>query len=210
MKVTLFLVSIAVLCFSAAPAIAAAGGPPGADLQQVLDNITTDPAGDSSVDVTSDYVPDVTTDPVNGDSYWSITATGGSTSTVIIELAAFAADNKMGVFDLSDPTKTVELFDGSAGQGSQVVMTIKNDGSVFLNITNDTGVDFAGNGFGFYLDSTDNSGGGFWYSETSMNSDGYDHMYAYAGKNDTVQLPGLAAGPWTPGEYVLAIEDLAG
>jgi hypothetical protein len=131
---------------------------------------------------------------------------------VIIELAAFDESNKMGVFDLADPTKKVELFGGSATTGSQVMMSIMADGSVVLNIDDDSGVDFAGNGFGFYLDATvgnDNSSAIF-YSETSLNADGYDHMYAYAGKNDEVQIGDFAAGTWTPGEYVLAFEDLYG
>ena len=33
-------------------------------------------------------------------------------------------------------------------------------------------------------------------------------MLAYQGKGDEVQIDGLAPGPWMPGEYVLAWEDL--
>ena len=53
------------------------------DLQDVLDNITV--GGDSSVNVTTDYLSDT------ADSYWSLTASGASNATMIIELAGSAS-----------------------------------------------------------------------------------------------------------------------
>ncbi len=50
--------------------------------------------------------------------------------------------------------------------------------------------------------------GGFWYSDTSLNGDDADHMYAYEGVGDTIQIGGFAPGPWTSNEYILAWEDL--
>lgn len=177
------------------------GSDGGAGLQAVLDRITVSPnERDSSVDVTTDALSDAS------DSYWSITATGGSISTIVIELTESPDGNLFGIYDMSDLAKTVELFTGSSTSGDQVAVSIKEDGSVWLNIVNDTGIDFADNAFGFYL----TSGAGTWYSDTTLNSDGTDHMATYQGTNtDTVQLTGLTAGLWTNNEYVLAFEDLA-
>jgi hypothetical protein len=177
-------------------------GDGGVALQGVLDNMTLGPnPGVSSVNVLTDDIADV------GDSKWSITATGQSATTFIIELAAFAQTNTFGIYDAASSASKVQIFAGAAGPGAQAVVSIKTDGSVYLNFA-DTGIDFAGNSFGYYLDSTANATGGLWHSDTALNSDGMDHMYAYAGKNDTVQLPGVAPGTWTPAEYVLAFEDL--
>lgn len=167
---------------------------PGASLQTVLDNITV--GGPSSVNVTTDYINDL------NDSYWSVTGSGGSVSTMIIELAGYANFNNFGVY--SDG-KYVQLFGGSSVQGDQALLSIKADGSVFVNFA-DTGIDFAGNLFGYYLNSPE----GTFHSDTALNSDQFDHMYAYQGTGDTVMLPGLAAGTWTNNEYVLAFEDLKG
>ncbi len=51
---------------------------------------------------------------------------------------------------------------------------------------------------------------GVWFSDTSLNSDGYDHMAAYQGAGDLVNLPDVAPGVWSPSEYILAWEDLDG
>jgi len=123
---------------------------------------------------------------------------------MIIEIAGYAGSNKFGVYDKTDTSKMVELFAGAAVAGAQATLSIKADGSVYVN-GGDSTVDFAGNLFGFYLDSPD----GVFLSDTSKNADSLDHMFAYQGTDtDTVQLPGLAAGLWTDHEYVLAWEDL--
>ena len=123
-------------------------------------------------------------------------------------MAAFKDGNKFGIYDKADPSKTIQVFAGLAGAGDQAIISIKADGSVFVNFA-DTGVNFAGNSFGFYLDSSVFANGGFWRSDTALNSDALDHMAAYQGKGtDTLQLPGLAPGTWMPNEFVLAFEDL--
>ncbi len=186
----------------AGTAMAIPWGPPGASLQGVLDNITKAPIlGDSSVDVSTDYLSDTV------DSYWSITATGGSFATMIIELAGFAPGNIFGVYSGG---QYVELFAGINNAGDHATLSIMADGSVWANL-NDTGVDFAGNNFGYYLDSSANIGGGLWHSDTSLNVDSSDHMFAYQGTNtDTIQILPYAAGLWTNNEYILAFEDLDG
>lgn len=178
-----------------------AGG--GKDLQEVLNGITKAPTpGTSSVDVTNDGLVD------GSDAYWSVTAAGGSVSTIIIELAGFQNSNIFGLYDATNSAQKVQVFGGAAGAGSQAMLSIHDDGSVYLNLA-DTGVDFAGNQFGFYLGTTGEQDVHTYYSDTKLNGDGLDHMGAWQGKNiDTVKLPGLAPGLWTDDEYVLAWEDL--
>jgi hypothetical protein len=194
------LILIAILAgLLAVPALA---GPTFSDggvaLQAVLNNITTAPnPGVSSVNVTTDALP--------MDAYWSITGSGGSVNTLIIELAAWAATNTFGVYSGG---QYVEIFDGpTAIPGAQATMSIRVDGSVYVDNV-DSGVDFAGNLFGYYLDSTAQNDGGLWHSDTSLNTDGWDHMGAYQGLDiDTVQLPGFFPGLWTDDEFILAFED---
>lgn len=193
--------------FVAGSAMALPYGGSGAPLQGVLDNITTAPVpGSSSINVDTDFISDTY------DSYWNISASGGSVATMIIELAAWATTNTFGVYNGG---QYVELFNGAATQGSQALLSIKADGSVFVNFA-DTGIDFAGYSFGYYLDSSSNLNndgslaGGLWHSDSSLNADNMDHMLAYQGTGDTVQIPGLAPGLWTSNEYVLAFEDIDG
>lgn len=208
MRRKLLIFGIAVLCLSAAPANA--GSWP-TSLQGVLDGITTAPvSGTSSVDVTTDMLPDVAGSGYY-DSYWSITGTAGSFSTVVFELSASQYDvQKFGVFDYADPTNYVQLFDGTVNVGTQATVGIQLDGSVIVNMV-DTGVDFGGNLFGYYFDSSSvcAGDGGFWHSDSALNTTdaGKDHMYAYQGTNtDMVQIGSWAPGLWTDSEFILAFE----
>ena len=166
----------------------------GTSLQTVLNNITT--GGTSSVDVQ--------TDQVNLDSYWNLTASGGSVATMIIELAGYAPNNTLGVYDAANPSNKVLLFTGAEGSGDQAVLSIKASGAVYVNMVN-TGVTFNSATFGYFLSGP----GGTFYSDPTLNG-GADHMVAFQGKNDVVTLPTYNPGVWTPDEYVLGWEDVAG
>ena len=185
-------------------------GDGGTGLQGVLDGITV--GGSSSVDVVNDQLAP--------DAYWTLTGTGGSVTTLIVELAAFATGNTFGVYDMADSSKTVQIFNGAASSSDQATLSIMVDGSVKVNGI-DSGINFAGNNFGYYLDSSNqtlgNPGdpgygfGGMFYSDQNLNGDGVDHMVSYQGTDtDTVQLPGYFPGLWTDNEFVLAWEDLDG
>ena len=177
----------------------------GASLQGILDDITV--GGPSSVNVTTDALTD------DGDSYWSITGSGGSISTIIIELAGNAGTNQFGIYDRNDSSNKVVLFEGSdsAGiyTGGSSSVGISDTGDVFVNFAF-TGVSFAGNNFGYFLEDThDPQNTKTWYSDTSLNNDAYDHMVAYQGKDiDTIKIADFASGLWTDNEYILAFEDL--
>ena len=206
MKTKLIILSILALCLSAAPAMAATFGDGGVALQGVLDGITQTPAGDSSIDVTTDEMSD------NLDSTWSITGSGGSISTIIIELAAWKDLTTFGIYDSANPSVMVEVFDGAASAGASKAVTITDTGMVELNFVA-TGTSFAGNSFGFYVDASATHAGGFvggvWKSDSSLNANQLDHMYAYQGNDsDVIQVPGKAPGIWTDNEFILAFEDL--
>ena len=192
--------TLMVCALMATPAVAnPTFGDGGAGLQAELDFITV--AGPSSVTAATDAIPDLM------DSYWSITATGGSASTIVVEVAAWAADNTFGVYNGG---QYVQLFAGANVAGDTALLSVKADGSVYVN-TFDTGVDFASTSFGYYVDTTAGHPGwtgGVWHSDTNLNADGADHMGAYQGTGDIVQLPTLPQGPWTPNEWILAFEDL--
>lgn len=175
----------------------------GSALQNVFDGITVAPnPGDSSVDVVNDALSDA------ADSTWAITGSGGSVTTFIVELAGFALTNAFGIYDSTDENQFVTIFDGAATAGDQATVSILASGMVRIN-NSDTGISFGGNSFGYFLDSSARSDGGKWYSDTGLNSDNMDHMYAYEGTNtDTIQIDPFSAGLWTDKEYALAFEDL--
>ena len=125
--------------------------------------------------------------------------------TIVAELAASATTNEFGVYDLQDSSKKARLFYGAASAGNKSLFSLGADGSVFVNFV-DTGIDFAANRFGFYLNALSDSK--TYYSDTSLNTDGVDHMVAFKGTGSTViQLPGLMPGTWTSNEYILGFED---
>lgn len=176
----------------------------GGSLQYLMNKATVNPTtGTDPLNVWNSSV-NVNTDQIANDSLWSISASGGSLATFLIELAGFAPDNTFGIYQ---GTSMVQVFAGADTSGSQALISIKDDGSVFKNFQ-DTSIDFAaGNIFGYYITTPQ---GFTYYSETARNKDGFDHLVAFQGEGDTVKLPTFAAGIWTPGEFVLAWEDLYG
>jgi len=184
------------------------GSGPGVDLQHILDGLTV--GGSSSVNAA--------TDSLNGDSAWAITGSAQSSSTLVVEPAGavYKDTNTFGVYQNG---QYVQLFSGTQSPGTTfpttATLAFGTDGSVAVNGV-DSGINFTANAngiinFGFYLDSTGSgsANSGLWHSDTSLNSDGIDHMASYRGTGDQVTMPGSGtSGPWTPDEYLLAWEDL--
>lgn len=215
MKIKLLVLCISVLYLSATPTMAyiyptgnvtfgTSWDGTGNSLQDVLDNITVNPsAGNSSVTTTTDAITDA------WDSYWSLPDGSQSAATMIIEIAGWATSNSFGVFDSDNYLMFAEIFDGSAAPGSSsgiAELKFDNFGAVYINDVS-IGVTFTGNSFGYYIDTP----GGRFYSDTGLNSDNFDHMLAYQGKDiDIIKIADLAADLWTNNEFVLAFEDLPG
>lgn len=214
MRVRLIILSISVLCLSAATARAdiypiddvtfgTSWDGDGKSLQDVLNNITTSPAGNSSVTTTTDAIMD------SWDSYWDITGGGQSSATMIIEIAGWASLNSFGVYDSANYSRTAEIFSGSATPGyfnGTATLAILSSGAVYVD-KQDMGVTFTGDYFGYYIETP----AGRFYSDTGLNSDNFDHMLAYQGKGtDMIQIADLDEGLWTDNEFILAFEDLSG
>ncbi|MBV5316566.1 MAG: PEP-CTERM sorting domain-containing protein [Desulfobulbaceae bacterium] len=173
-------------------------------LQEIFNNITVGPSGsdpgntfDSSVNTLTEMISD------GNDSYWNITASGGSFVTMIIEIAGFSGQNTFGVYDIADKTNIVQLFDGSSTTGSQQTLTIHDNGDVYvLGGTVYKGT-FSSETFGYYIGTPN----GEYFSDSTLNSN-TDYMLAYQGKDiDNVKIGSLGAGTWTANEYILAFED---
>ena len=138
--------------------------------------------------------------PDGADAYWSISALSDSMGAkIILENAAWAPTNIFGLYDKADPTNKLLVFAGADDVGDLASVSII--GNVLTSVdldglyVEDSKV-FTGNAFGFYLDSSAQDGGGVFYSDTTLNVDGYDHMIA------GVYIPGA--------DYRLSWEDQLG
>src|SRR5262245_21531537 len=85
------------------------------NLQEVLDGMTTNPPGNSSVDVNADQV--------TPDAHWQIGGSGGSIATFVIEITANATTQEFGIYDAADPSQQVTIFGGAASTGSQALIS---------------------------------------------------------------------------------------
>lgn len=149
-------------------------------LQQVLNN-----KGNTLVNVQSDaHQLDDTQD-----SYW--TSLGGSSASIVIEIAGYAGNNRFGIFNAADSSQRQEVFGGAASAGASA------------NFIPTWSV------FGFYLENTVN-GNFTWFSDSALNAGGQrDHLVAYAGQGETLNLGGAAGSQlWDSNSYILAWEDL--
>ncbi len=202
MKLKLIVTAIAMCAWagSANALVNTTSSDPGdPNMQSVLDGITVTPAGGSSIDAYSDYLDD------GVDSHWGVTGSGTAVNSLVIEIAGNANSNTFGVYDRANPNNWVQLFDGPDSTGATTTLSIKDDGSVFTALNTDSGIDFAGNAFGFYLGTSD---GPRFYSDSLLNG-GEDQMVAYQGNNsDTIKIADNLPGVWTQDEYILAWEDL--
>jgi hypothetical protein len=166
-------------------------------LQDILNDITI--GGDTDIDVVNDRMND------DADSYWGVTASGASVSTLVIELTRHAQTHEFGIYDRNDSSKKVTLFSGTQSEGAHSFLSIAGNGSIYVNGMY-TGIDFAANQFGFYMDA--NGDDVYYYSDSALNANGADHMAAYQGTGNTqVQLGMWSSGTWTTDEYILAFED---
>jgi len=222
MRTKLIILSIAALCLSAAPAMAVvyptapvtfgtSDDPAGNMLQDIFNGMTILPnPGISSVNAATDALAD------NWDSYWHAAAGGSSVATIIVEVAGWKETNAFGIYDASNPSNSLQIFVGldSAGATGKAYMTFYDDGTIKVIWDDGTpgpvtssafALDaFGRQTFGFYLDTP----AGLWRSDTSLNIDGFDHMLAYQGKGDTIDLPSpFGTGDWTDNHFILAFED---
>ena len=179
------------------------GDGPGNNLQDVLNSIAVVPP--LSIDASG-----AINDALVNDAYWSIQGSGLSASTFIIQITGYvsAGFENFGIFDAANPTNKVQLFASGSTEGQTATVSILLDGSVYLN-SGDTLKDFAANAFGYYISV---AGSGLptntFYSADGLNSDGNDHMVAFQGNGQQIQIGSFSAGSFGSSEYILAFEDL--
>jgi Domain of unknown function (DUF4114)/PEP-CTERM motif len=174
----------------------------GNSLQNVINGLYQSATCPSCAPVSA--APDVTTNQAMPDETWAIEASGSSVATIVLELAGFADQNILGVYDIYNPSNTVQLFGGAASSGSSVLLSFDDTGLVYRNFAS-TGVSFGGTYFGYYLQTPDN----IFYSQAFLNPNGSDQMVAFQGDGDRIKLPGKLPGVWGSSSYILAWEDLA-
>jgi Domain of unknown function (DUF4114)/PEP-CTERM motif len=178
------------------------------DLQTIINGLYTAGTPVSSA-------PNVNTNQAAEVGQFQIEASGGSIATMIIEIAGLANSNTFGVYDINDTSKYLELFTGSAQSGfsSTLKVNLVNGLYRFTSTTfNAIGdfVSFSDNyfssaTFGYYLGAGGNTP--TFFSQAEQNG-GNDHMVAFKGDGDKIQLPNGLPAVWGSSSYILAWEDL--
>ena len=148
----------------------------------------------------------------SSDQIWTA-ANGTGASTMLLTIAGFRGVNSFGIFNLSNPSQTLQIFGGGTSPTTSQSIGFDN-GTVTVN-GNSLHV---GTDFGFYLNTPNNT----WYSVQGLNTyegdDGGDQMVTL--KTSTSQLLNLSAPnlagwgspggtvAWNLGSFILGWEDL--
>jgi hypothetical protein len=168
---------------------------PEKDLQEIVNGMTV--GGASSVDVVNEqYALD--------QAFTILKSPNGATGMIVMELAGYAGLNTLGLYDINDPSRRLQLFNGADGVGAGTQFAISSTGQVYRNWTA-TGETFTSDLFGFYLDTP----AGLWFSQSTRNTDGADHLVAYQGQNDMIKTPWNSQQLWGSDTLLLGWEDLS-
>lgn len=177
-------------------------------------------------DVTSACLPSGTVD-----AGW-VTAPGSPSATVLVEIAGFAPQNVLGIYDASRttgglPDVMVPLFSGAATAGTTAVIAFTpNAGGFAVSVNGGAPQQFGSSVFGYYLTTPPQAGvPRTFFSDSRLNPAGFQHVYAYQGTGQSFAPAGLVVasepgkpsrtvyspgGLFGPGAFLLAWEDLAG
>ena len=128
------------------------------------------------------------------DAAWTTVGSIGQID-IVLELAGNAQSNVFGVYDLNDPTRRLSVFEGNDSVNSEATLRLRLMGNGTWRIsvletnnpddTSDwTHLGLTTSSFGFYLATASQ---GTFYSQTSRNADGVDHLYAYRGNGAAFQ-----------------------
>jgi hypothetical protein len=145
------------------------------------------------------------------DAAWTTTGSIGEI-TIAIELAGNAATNSFGVYDLNDPSHRLTVFSGSDAASSTAVLKLSaavGGGWNLRVMGTDPGdsptwsqpLTVSTSAFGFYLGAGNE---GTFFSNTALNEDGVDHMYAYGGTG----AGNVGGDVFDVNSFILAWEDL--
>jgi hypothetical protein len=172
-----------------------------ATLQQILDAL-----------VVSGTAPDANSGQYGLDELWQHTNSGNASATLIVEIAGFRDGNVIGIYDPSDTSDRVMLFSGPESTGSRAAIVRNFDGANYaFSVVDLDSPALLGQimtspaSFGFFLDTPEQN---TFYSQSALNADGADHMVAYQGSGQTIDLPTVGALQWNGNGFILAWEDL--
>lgn len=204
-KVALSLAAMAFAGTASATYVATTGSfdGPNQTLQDYLQTWSVNPI-DSNFVNNNQYAPD---------EQWTIGSTGGSFSAYVFELTANSGNNSFGIYDLSDPTKMLTIYDSSlSSTGSRAILVEDFGTPGYFTTTSLSGggsssEQFSSSNFGLFMVA----GGVTFYSESWRNFEGGDQMVAYEGSGQQMEWPFLTAGtskPWLANEILVAWEDL--
>ncbi|HTQ45654.1 MAG TPA: hypothetical protein VMI75_23005 [Polyangiaceae bacterium] len=112
----------------------------------------------------------------------------GAMFTLKVEIAGYADQNNIGIYNASESTPTTfQVFPGAASQGWYALCVFSGGGHLAVSLydnsnalqgtTTYTGVDASN--FGFYLQGP----GGMFYSQDARNPGGHPQILTYAGTN---------------------------
>lgn len=167
-----------------------------ASLQQVFNGLL----GAGMLDAATDCLADGT------DAAW--TATRSSGATIILELAGNANSNTFGIYDVTAPGQQLSIFSGSDAAGTDAILRLQNVSGQWRISVQGNGptqsLNLASPVFGFYLGTL----AATFYSDTGLNSDGTDHLFAYQGNASEYMSGPLEGTLFEPTDYILAWEDL--
>jgi hypothetical protein len=146
------------------------------------------------------------------DAAWSTLGSRGEID-IVLELAGNAATNSFGVYDLNNPGARLTIFDANDVVGDQAVLRLRQLGDGWRVSVQETGARgwnhqfISTSAFGFYLSTQSH---GTFFSDSSRNADGVDHLYAYQGTGTPFTSGPLSGEVFAARDYLLAWEDLAG
>jgi hypothetical protein len=97
---------------------------------------------------------------------------------LLAEFAGNANKNSFGIYDVTDKTKSLAIFNGLAKVGAKTTLKISGN-----TITTDKGsLTLQGETFGFYIDVP----GPMFYSDSSLNPRGSNQSHTYRNGNDGI------------------------
>lgn len=176
-------------------------------LQAVMNGLFGGAAPDASLDC----VPD------GNDAVW--VGSGPAAATLIVEVAGYASQNTFGIYDLGDTGNFIQIYAGADSPFDRRTLTFTANGGAYdVGVWRNSGTELVASGvfqsdqFGFYLSTPEIQ---TYYSDTSLNADGFDHLYSYQGNGTdfltTPSVPEFLRGTTFHDQmYLLAWEDLYG
>jgi hypothetical protein len=152
------------------------------------------------------------------DAVWQTVGVGAA--TLIVEIAGYANQNTFGIYDLANAGNSLQVYAGANDPFDRRTITFSQDGASYdVTVARPNGNvvqsgTFSSTLFGFYL-GTPQYAGETYFSDTALNPDSVDHLYAYQGNGaaflNSTSVPNYLRGDtFSEQMYLLAWEDLYG